>query len=862
MSDREFPFCDGGIHGDGGSSSDDEIMTDPSVGGRDVYPGGYRGKTKAATYGAHKSGSLDYHPFERADLDAIWDANDRVTRRKTKLLARQLKAEWDAAKKNGDVAAMIQIEQRAKREKIPHGRKEPIRDGNRLSQSPPPQSQSSQHHPEGFRAPIQTEYHTNSPHSRALVLFDEQQTHSHLGSRDYLRHATENSRAQSQNRHPRTPTTNNGARSENRVPIALELHEQGDWYDAQEFPDGQDQDPTPLDQKIRQNRQHSQHANVDGSLYRAEDVLPMASINFSNRSRHGKMKHGPPQVQPRAYNYRGDPFDGNQTVSASPSTPRSHLRPRANISDQKQKDSPEIISLLSSAEDTPAPKRSEPMKSRLEPRPNMKAVPKRSKLSTTTNASAAKEKKTKANGDDPEVTRQKMCAERIVATELKAANEDLEKRVFGEVIGLTPEEEEQRAEVKRKEAQRKEELRLQEEIAKEEAHIAEMQKQKELEEAREQERLDKEREELSKKKKREAERAKQLQLEEKIKEEKRKKALGQIEAMRVKEEADAEAREKEREKKRTIEADALKLEILRKDLEIKRLQAQTLSGTKHNSLDSPKNSASKGTPTSAVADNEESLFVSENPPNTNNIDNETPTRSAGTDVRSMHVFLPDRSFLRTMLAQDRKLRQMESALELIKRSAAAKNRLETSRKSIEPTREKQKQAKQPKKSRRGRTQNNTESGSGEPDNAIHTLDQSSSVIKHPTKSALRHGSQPHPVHSGPESGSAPVSTTSSIAVPAVPKTYASEVRLLRDLQVEEKEKRRKAKEEAHKQQKQAERRQRDLANAALRHRNKIIEEAKEGGYTLTDQEIELRVSAHMKKLEVSHECNSSCIVKF
>jgi hypothetical protein len=87
-------------------------------------------------------------------------------------------------------------------------------------------------------------------------------------------------------------------------------------------------------------------------------------------------------------------------------------------------------------------------------------------------------------------------------------------------------------------------------------------------------------------------------------------------------------------------------------------------------------------------------------------------------------------------------------------------------------------------------------------------------------------------------------------VPTPPKIYTSEARFLSDLERENLEKKQKALQEEAKRKRNAERRQKDFPLIALKHRNKLLEEAAKGGWTYSEEELKRRVDCHMKKLEV------------
>jgi hypothetical protein len=818
---RVYPFDDGGIPGEGGSSSDGEgILLDPVVVGHETHQGGTRGG-----YVAEGSGKeaitilvalqeLEDNPYVPMDVETVWNKQDRVNRRKLKLASRKLKAQWDAASAKNDYVEMKKIEFKARRQEIPLRSQRESLPSQSTSPRPPPR-RLAQHEIPYSPSATRSGYAIRSPHYNDLVAYIGEPNPSRSRSKNFRNGATESRRSQSQNHPTGARTMTEGGRNQSEVSQAPNAQQQEHSPNLQKIAD--EVDSTPVEQLFRKTRQSSQQRDISGSPYRAADVLSNESM---------------------LYKGHGNPADEN----------KSRRQPRSVIHQigTRAMDvySPEVINLVSSTETTPVPARSQPMKERINP-PKKKAASKQGKFRANI-PQAAKGKGTAKMAEDPEVARQQRCADVIVAKESKVFNEGFQKEIFGDVIGLTAEEEEHQAELKRKGAQLKQEAEMQVKIDKVETQRVELEQQKAIDAARVKERLAKDREEQSKKLKREVERKKQLQMEEADREEKRKLTTERIEAQRAKDKADAEAREKEQEKIRTVEFDKLKLEIMRKDLELKRFQAASLSVGKASSQEGFKNSAANANP--PVATTEDTLFVSEDADMTGVEDNRL-LQSMGVGARSVTELFAKHSNFRSMMAEDRERGQAEQRdLEAKKIAAAIQVRLNAIRKSVQSVKEKPKQY----RSRKSRlvARNKTKSRSEEPQNMLANFfqplisDDSSepqSVQPKQSNSKLKHPERP-------ESALSPHSAPVYAAKP--PKTYSSEVRFLKDVEVENTEKARKAREEAIKRKRLAERRARELPQIALKHKNKLIEEAAMAGFTLSDDELKFRVEAHMKKLEV------------
>ena len=803
-----YPFDDGGIPGNGGSSSGEDVMINPAIDGRIVHMGSTRNHQGTTVDENSSRGSGGWEPLQEVvTQEGLWNSHNRLQRRKCKDLARNLSDAWHQAQAEGDTQEMKTIERKAKNVKLAavkpsRGRADQAEydiNPSRNSSRSLSRERVSQSLVEGPSPKARIEYNRQSPQDGVLIPYDEQNGRCQSRSCRLLAFATENFRSRSQSLHVRTPATFDCGRSKSRISPTYKSPHQPLPYEIECTDD--EQDSTPLEQMFRRFRHRTQEAHVNETPYRATNVLPKESMSYSDHSNPAYMNNGRPQPRIIPYHAGVDRLKDVQTIipedqsmppPASTSgfqTPRPHVRPGEMASEQRPLESPEVISLLSSAESSPVPKRSLPMKDRLPP-PKKKAVPKPNKIrgkipQQTKRKEIVKEEK------DPETTRQQKFADRIIAAEVKVANEDFETQMFGEVISLTAEEEEVRAAAKREAAQRKQEAKAKEKLFKEEAErLAEIQKQKDLEEAREKERLEKEREERSKKAKREAERKQQLALEEAIREEKRKNTVERIETQRAQEAAVAEAREKVKEKKHRIELDDLKLQNLKKDLEIKKLQAASLVAAKAVTPETSKNSPANVAPSFAPAEDPDSLFLPETTPTNGidsldvyDVDDRKRFRAMDTGVRSA---AEGHSPFRRKMAQEReKLETEKRALEEKKRSEALRLRLE-----------------KPKEGR---------------------------ASKRP-------------------------SPTIRASEPAPSKEYPSEVRFLSDVEHEKLLNENKAAKAQANRKRNAERRKKDFHKIANQKKKKLLEEARQGGYTISDTELKLRVDAHMKEREV---CQSS-----
>ena len=820
--ERVYPYKDGGIPGEGGSSSDPDIMLYPQIVGRTCYVGGLRSVHHIVPAAEPRAGPeqvLEPLGHDQASYSAEVNRRRWIRdRRRMKNYYRQLKARWDEARANNDGESMDQVELEAKNPTQPVV---PIRDdfaefGHQPSTSPSP------HRGTGLQplrpvslSELQSEYQIRPPYYSALVPYVEP---ARLGQGETdirYGHTTESSFSRRQNLQPATT-------------MADEIGRQALKKASPGSKDSPGEDFTPFEQALRLG---SQPVSYNKSLLHPVEASSRAGMSYKECPLQGNLNNGVRQPHSGPIRFGREVIHGIATPDGQIITPHSRFQQEEATSDKAK--SPLVI-VLSSTETTPVPKRSLSMKERIDPL----------KKKATQKSQEGKGKGSAEKKVDPEVARQRRCAENTIAKELKVVNEELEKAIFGEVIGLTPEELENQAELKRRERNRKEEVQLEAEIAKEDARIAEVNKHKEATEAREKEKMSREREEISKKQKREVERKKQLAEEEQHREKRRKQAVERIEAQRSKDRANAEAREKAKEKCKTLEFDKLKLEVLKKDLELKRLQAASLTTGKASSPEMSKESAAKTTPS---VNGNSTLFIPETSVIASMVDGEIGT-SMVSGARSISELFAQPSNFRAMMAEERERERQEQKeqreLEAKKRFDATRARLEAIRKSNELGKKESRRSAQPKKLRSAPkvTIRSQPEVSRDQNTLINFLNHLISKDCLTSKSAQLIEGDAAPVESN-RSGSAPAPITP-------PKTYESEVRILtmdkRDhtndaIQIQE---------EAERQKRLAERRAETLPQIRERKKKKIVVESEMLGLSLRDEEVEARVNAHMMKLEV------------
>ena len=356
--------------------------------------------------------------------------------------------------------------------------------------------------------------------------------------------------------------------------------------------------------------------------------------------------------------------------------------------------------------------------------------------------------------------------------------------------------------------------------------------------------------------------------------------------MRQEKAAEAELREKERQKAHTVEVDNLKLELLKKELEIKKIQAATLTrAAKVSSTDRSKNSTTRvaSFPNNAEEEDEPSLFIPEDSPPKEttivfpkqghtesdigkshhadqggigssgdvvyDVDGRTHLRAESTGPTSMAaVFAKSKPTQRNSYHEDReRWLAKRRADEEKKRSEAAKARLASRFASAPPEKPPQEQlelmkqrgpAKERAKAlKKSRPVPKPKPSSKEPREtfASATNLSQSPIIGNPS-------SQPPEVK-------APATL---LPPPPQKKVYTSEVRLITDVERENIENKRKAQKATAKQKSNEDRRKKDAEKVRLNRRQKLLEDADKGGFSFSEAELNYRVEAYMKEREVSH----------
>ena len=822
---RVYPFKDGGLPGEGGSSSDDNLMLHPEIIGRDCYMGGSKYATRIIP--AAKAIVDSEKVYSPLTYDEVQIRRYRVQRRLAKLFFRELKAEWDVAKDNNDEEGMDEVELRAAQSKKP---KVPLRDelyeGEKPSHPPPLAGPDLALHSPGSvpLSAARNVYQIHSPSLGALLPSIEQLSQSQGRPDSNHLYAEETFQQKSKNIQRGTPKRGDGRRSENRIPLDTESRFQGKSPSSSEVLC--DQEPKPSGETLH----HSDEAVIykDGPFQAAEGSRKR-SMSETIHSMAASMKKD--SRQSRAPEEGGIP--GMLTPEKKRNPHCSRIQPDRVTSHMESA----TVIVISSTESSPVVKLSQPMRERIAP-------PKKARARKS---EVAKGEGVSESPVDFDFVRQQRCAENTVAKELNVANAELEEAIFGEAIGLTIEEVEHQAELKRREVQtKKEEAKLQAEIAREEARIAKINKQAEIVATYEREKLLKDREEFSKKQKREIERRKRLIEEEQLKDEKRKKAAERIEAQRVKDKADTLAREREKEKSRKIEFDKLKLEVMRKDLELKRLQAASLNVGRASIQDASEKPVSKALP---LEEDESSLFLPESSSikdvDMQGVDIGTRPRLGGSGAKQVPELFAKQVFFQTMLAQDTEIQEAEQGQSNAKkRSAACKAQLDAIRKSATQAKEMSKRSKRSSK---------TQAASNPTASPYIIQPQQHDVAANYPIPCLVDRSMDAQLTKTYKNGTGPSARICSASAPApnvTPKTYSSQVRFLTEIECEDTENAEKARERAEKQKRQVERRAKELPGIAERRRQKIVSDAKKLGINLKDEEVEVRVKVHMKKLEV------------
>ena len=861
---RTYPFEDGGEPGDGGSSSDEDIMLEPVVVGSQVFKGGVRKGIKVPMPKHPFAGKtfLD-QPLREVAAEDLLKHRILVERRKRKLLHRDLAGSWRICKSKGDIKGMDRVERKAEKANVARAKTKPAGspdlaeyDSTRVRSGASPFDQMGRGSAEQPSERPRSEHLPRSPRNRSGAQDSEPRSRGRGRTREFMI-GTENSRNRSSKVGQRTIL-------EIQKLVEKATAERNAAAGTTWTHDADNNDSTPLQRSIRENRQYVDEAKAmcDHSSYGIESVLPEESMTYNARSCPDHQDKGHRQFSQDSSGANAVDIDEAQptrsnglskaTVAKSSGFKTPSSRTRRSDSKNKVPEQPETIAISSTGNTPIRTGPSVPMKERLAP-PKKKTVPKPSKTRSTV---PRKEKKgeTAKEGEGGEAILQQESANSDHQKDVATGRPRLEKNIFGAAIGLTAEEVKNQAESEREEAEQKQEAIKKAQLLKEEeARLAEAQKQKELEEVREKERLDKERIEQDKKAKRETERKRQLALDEQAREEKRKKTAERIEAQRAKEAAEAKEREDKKEKERTIELDQLKIENWRKSLEIKKLQAASLVGAKTSTSETAVNSSAMATPPITQTEDPDSLFLPESG------SNEDPASSGGVRARvkrgtgtgTVAEISTKPSPFRSQIAEDReKWKAEQNALEAKKKADIAKVRLSTRPAQADAANETPKQPKQPKTSLP--TRNSHLKLPGTP-----TITQPP-MIGNPLQAELEFEHEPEPEtrpvkakeskvekHQGPTLSAAKLDSTKK----------SSEIRLLSIIELERQLGEQKAaqaetKAEANRKH-NARRRKRGAMKVAAEQRQKLVDEAEKGGYSISEEELRVRVDDLMKKREVS-----------
>lgn len=450
---------------------------------------------------------------------------------------------------------------------------------------------------------------------------------------------------------------------------------------------------------------------------------------------------------------------------------------------------------------------------------------------------------------------------------LKKERDVLDTEIFGAVIDKSLEQIDHEAKLANIDSQQIRDTKEQARLVKEELQMALEREIKRLrEEAAEKERRWREQEEKRKRAKRAAERQKQMAIDEDLKEERRRMAQEQIEASRLKEIAETEKREQERQKAISEQVQTAKRTEMELRREIARLQAASLRpATAFPSQ--PKKSIDT---TINTAEDPESLFV----PETNgrsveqaqiiarkgygvsNIEsrdqdpdvNNDPTFNYGVDERSV---------------------QPKSIAEVFARSTSFRPRFQEDREDFDARRRAKAEKKRLEKSKvklAARYKNLAENSSaysvtlpevsediGGKDRQTSTSEEKSSdrtngdccssgepLVSSVLKAELKGSTNQQQTHKA----------ATNITSPAtLDKSYSSKVSVISDaqrnvLQDQQRTKTRKSEWE------KAARRKKGDVKARDKQLKRIAQEAEEGGYTISEDEMNKRLDAYMKKREV------------
>jgi hypothetical protein len=359
------------------------------------------------------------------------------------------------------------------------------------------------------------------------------------------------------------------------------LYQSTDGYVAKFMP--RDEDSTPLElvlQKMGKHGTRFKARQFNDSPFDPANILPRHSVSFQDRSEHSSSARSIPEAdgQPESSRAAGYSRAGGPDAPISLITPEQVTRP-------------------------PILSRSVPMKERLAPPILKQPTPKKAKAARQTQKNTVVTPKEQVPVIDPELARQQFVAKQIIQKEIGFEGDELQKALFGEIVGESGEDQEKRAELERVQAERRRQEKKKILADKEAIELAEKQM---AEEETENARIRQDREEKQKKAKREAERRKHRELENQQIEEKRQTALAIIAAGREKATAERDSRALEKEKANTVQVEEWRLKEIKMKQEIARLQAASLNPSSLFSPDSSKKR--KQTSMQNAAD---TLFVNE-----------------------------------------------------------------------------------------------------------------------------------------------------------------------------------------------------------------------------------------------------------
>jgi hypothetical protein len=369
-----------------------------------------------------------------------------------------------------------------------------------------------------------------------------------------------------------------------------------------------DDDGTPLESLIRNHTRR--FGNVDKGPYNPAKVLPSHSMYDNDReTRPPKLRQHssrqPTTLQPIPHNQQPTP---HQSFHSQPATCHQ-FTPRTDLASSRRGGANSAISLLTPEYATRhfhrSPlQRSIPMQDRLPP-PVMRRMTLKHRKADNPVKKRPPLRREMRPAIDTELTRQKMAADRVIQSEIQVDNEQLERAIFGEIVGENSQEQQQKINFRRSEGEKRRQDKEKLLAAQAEAlRVAEEEKRLLEEKIAEQDHSLRKQEEKRKQAKREVERKKQALIDERVMEEKRKRAQEKILIDRQKEKAEQDARALERQKAATIQAEEYKLAELKLKQEAAKLQASSLRSA---SIFPPGDS--KRQATSTTVDNDETLFI-------------------------------------------------------------------------------------------------------------------------------------------------------------------------------------------------------------------------------------------------------------